>query len=345
MYGYVVPNTDTVSPGDFAVYRAAYCGLCVAIKEEFGQLPRYSVSYDMTFFTLMAIEVAAPKLEFENIRCAGNPARKTVIKPCPFMSRIAAVSMILFWHKLVDDGLDSGKRRLARRFMKKHYEKARAMEPEADRTVSAGYERLRETERRKTASVDAAADCFAGILAGLIGLFRRPETGDGYAALAERLCYNLGKFVYICDAVDDTGEDAESGGYNPVLLSFPGYEKGKRREYLEKHADGLRFALESCIYRVTECFNRMGRTEVDGILRNVIYEGLHKKAEELLASEGKLPAPKVAVPAARRAAFRAEWKRLREESSRSESGEETAGNGKDGDPGAEDAPEESEKSE
>ncbi len=327
MYGYIVPNTETISPRDFGMLKAAYCGLCVAIKEDYGQLPRFSVSYDMAFFTLVAIEVGAPVIEFENVRCIGQPQLKTVIKPGPFTAKAAAVSMILFWYKLVDDGVDGGKKSVLRKLMRRHYEKARLLAPEADRIVSDGYDKLREVEKERSASLDRAADSFAGIMAGLIQPFIHPGSGEKYRELAAGLCYNLGKFVYLCDAIDDVDEDASSCNYNPVLSAYPDYEKGKRKEYLERHARELSFALNSAVYRITECFNGIRCTEVEGVLKNVIYEGLSGKVEELLSSEKKLSAPRVAIPRHRRAAYREEWKAFKSSKPASENKTGETGDG------------------
>lgn len=310
MYGYITPDTDKVGPRDFAMFRAAYCGLCVSLKENYGQLSRYSTSYDMAFFTLVSLEATAPKLEFDNIRCIGQPALKTIIKPGPFMTKMSAISIILFYYKLLDDVIDgSGKKALVN-LVKKRYEKAKALCPKVDEIVSNGYEKLRNTEVNKVASIDMAADAFASILAGLIASVMESETNEAYKDMFTQLCYNLGKFVYICDAIDDIDEDYASGSYNPVLLSYPDFSKGKRKEYLEKYNEPLSFALKSCIYRTIECFNRIKCTEVHGILENVIYYGLEKKAEELLSSSQKLKAPRVSIPRRRLKRYRAEWKNL-----------------------------------
>ena len=51
--------------------------------------------------------------------------------------------------------------------------------------------------------------------------------------------------------------------------------------------------LAGTVNRAIECFNKMVFTEASDLLRNIIYKGLRSKCEELLASEKKLPPPKI----------------------------------------------------
>ena len=49
MFGYVLPRRDRLSEEAQARYHAAYCGLCRALKLEYGFAARFLVNYDMTF--------------------------------------------------------------------------------------------------------------------------------------------------------------------------------------------------------------------------------------------------------------------------------------------------------
>lgn len=44
---------------------------------------------------------------------------------------------------------------------------------------------------------------------------------DQRRPLLERFGYLLGRFIYICDALDDLPDDHESESYNPLLAKFP----------------------------------------------------------------------------------------------------------------------------
>lgn len=112
-----------------------------------------------------------------------------------------------------------------------------------------------------------------------------------------RLCYNIGKFVYLADALDDVAEDHAAKRYNPILAVWPDYDpKRGRAAYVEAHRKELGFAFASTVNRAIESFNRLPLTHVGDLLRNIIYEGLRAKTDELFAAKKKLPPPVLHAP-------------------------------------------------
>mgnify|MGYP005925186985 CR=1 FL=1 len=84
MFGYVLPRRDRLSEEAQARYHAAYCGLCRALKLEYGFAARFLVNYDMTFlyFLLREGDLACPGAASARLgRGAARPAcRRTA--PC-----------------------------------------------------------------------------------------------------------------------------------------------------------------------------------------------------------------------------------------------------------------------
>ena len=50
MFGFILPNIESLEDEEKKRYRAAYCGVCRSLKQRYGQLPRVTVSFDMTGF-------------------------------------------------------------------------------------------------------------------------------------------------------------------------------------------------------------------------------------------------------------------------------------------------------
>ena len=295
MFGYVLPDCSKLSVRDFSLYRAIYCGICLATKHEYGNLPRMTVNYDITTFAALATEAEAPALQFGMCRCIGDVRRKPYVKDCEFMRRMAGINILLCYYKALDDVLDSGKKSsLPLRVLKKPYMKAKAAYPEADGIIARGYEKLRELEAANCTSTDRASDCFAGLLSELFAVTSLGGRDEYYSEQMRKLCYNVGKFVYLADALDDIEEDHAAKRYNPVLAAYAGFD-GDRAAYFAAHSAELRFTVNSTVNRAIECSNGMTFTQADGLLRNIIYDGLRAKADELFASRAKLPPPKVRV--------------------------------------------------
>lgn len=49
MFGYVTPCKMELKIKEYEKFRAYYCGLCKTIKKDYGELPRITINYDMTF--------------------------------------------------------------------------------------------------------------------------------------------------------------------------------------------------------------------------------------------------------------------------------------------------------
>lgn len=321
MFGYVLPKSETLSLRDYSMFRALYCGICIATKHRYGNLARFTVNYDITAFALLAIEAMHPEVTFSSCRCLGDVRKKPYVEDSAFMQTMADVNILLCRYKAYDDMLDGGKRSVIMSVLKKPYEKAAAALPEADRIISESYEKLRKAETENIASLDRVSDCFASMLERLFAeVALGGVTDEYYIAEMRKLCYNIGKFVYLADAVDDIDEDHRAGRYNPVLAVMPDYENGKPRDYKTRHRAELEFALNSTVNRAIECVNHIGLSQVNDLLRNIIYEGMRAKTDELLAADKKLPPPTLRASEAAKEEMRELRKRKKADKGKNEKG-------------------------
>ncbi len=290
MFGYVTPVKSELRDQDFVLYRAFYCGICKAIGKNYGSLPRFTTTYDVTFLSLLVHDVTSQDVEFYEAKCVGNPFRKKVmIRDNELLDRLCAANIIMTYYKILDDVIDGGggKKRLARAAMKKPYLKAVKVLPEADEILKRRYGELREMEKAGEKSIDRVAHAFASLLKEVSFCVMGGKADDNTLSL----CYNIGKFVYLIDALDDVDEDAKKGNYNPFLAAYGDF--GSRREFFEAHKDEIAFALNSTVNRAIESFNGMSFTQSYSLLKNIVHVGLRQKVAEVLGSDKKLPAPKL----------------------------------------------------
>lgn len=290
MYGYVTPVKDKLRKQDYVLFRAFYCGVCVETGKAFGALARYATSYDAAFLAALVHDAANQTVEFEVSGCVGNPfTKKAMVKHNPLLERVAAANVLLAYYKLLDDVIDGGgaKKRVACRAIRKPYLKAKALLPKVDAIIAARYDELREKEKSGEKSVDRAADSFACMLRETVNAIMDGKTDDNLGGL----CYNIGKFVYLIDALDDVADDAKSGNYNPFIAAYGDFTG--RREFFEAHAADIGFIINSTVNRAIECFNGMRFTQSYTLLKNVVYDGLRSKAAEVLGADKKIPKPKI----------------------------------------------------
>ena len=288
MYGYVVPVKAELNTADFCLYRAFYCGICKATGKIYGQLPRFTTNYDMVFLSVLLHDYAKQEVAFSNEGCICNPKKKTIVCRNELFDKIVAVNILLSYNKANDDVIDGGgiKKKTVRRMLKKHYLKAKQLLPQADEVISDRYAELLKLEKSGAVGIDRVAHCFASMLREL-GLML---TGASDEALGG-LLYNVGKFVYLADALDDIDEDFKKKRYNPFLCEHGDYES--RAQFISKHRDELTFTLASTVNRAIQCFNSMVFTGASDLLKNIVYKGLRSKCDELLGSIKKLAPPKI----------------------------------------------------
>lgn len=289
MFGYVVPYKAQLKMQDYVLYRAFYCGICKATGKLYGQLPRFATNYDVTFLSVLMHDCLTQNVEFKECGCICNPKKKACVMRNPLLDRIAAVNIIMSYYKAVDGVIDKEGvgAKAARRALRRPFAKAARACPQAADIVSQAYEALRRLEKAGAVGIDRVADPFAGMLKKLGALILGEDADENKLAL----CYNIGKFVYIADALDDIDEDHKKKRYNPFLAEY-GYE-GSRTQFMDAHREELTFILSSTVNRAIESFNKCTFTQSYDLMQNIVYKGLREKAKELLSSERKLKSPKI----------------------------------------------------
>lgn len=289
MYGYIVPFKSTLRASDFVLYRSFYCGMCCQTGKLYGQAPRFTTNYDFAFLTALLHDYAKADVVIEERPCVLNPKKKAILRANPLLARLAATNIILSYQKAADgvrDG-DGIKYRAVKKALKKPFKKAKAMLPEVwERAVRAEREQTK-TEADRVPSIDRAADPFASLMRDLPSLVLGEKTSEEL----DGLCYNIGKFVYLADALDDIADDFKRKRYNPFLCAYGEFRD--RKSFIAAHRKELEFVFGGICGRAEQHFSALRFTQSYTLLKNIVFDGMRGKAEELLNSEKKLKNPRI----------------------------------------------------
>ena len=286
MFGYVLPRRDRLSEEAQVRYHAAYCGLCRALKLEYGFAARFLVNYDMTFlyFLLREGDPACPERCF----CPARPwCRKACLPEDGAMRYAADLSVLLSWWKLLDARRDSrGPRRLAAKaallLYRRSYRRASARHPALDAAFGTELARLQALEDEKSPSIDRTADAFASLLrdcaAHYDGRERRPE---------QLLLYHVGRYLYLADALEDLPRDVRAGAYNPLRYRYGAdggtLDPADRAQLLE--------TIDASISMACSAMELLDGRRDRELLSNILYFGLpavlHAVAEGTFRKAGK----------------------------------------------------------
>ena len=280
MFGYVIPDKNNMYIKDFNVFNAFYCGLCKALHKTGSEVSRLCTNYDITFYNILIHCLSGTEVKFERKLCAYNGKKKVIVVPDELSLKMADLAAMLVYYNAEDDVRDGKKSRVLIKWTLAMRKRAAAKRlPEIDRLMKASFSKLNALEKDRCDSIDRVADCFASLMRDITReLIETDNDIDDFT-------YNLGRMVYLLDAVDDVEKDSKKKRYNPLLLNYG--ECASKQEYLAANMDELSFLLNSTYTKMVGCYNRMDIKLYEGVLSNTVYLGIKMQMERLLKGDEK----------------------------------------------------------
>lgn len=261
MFGFVVADAAALSEAEKDRYRAVYCGLCLALRDRYGQLSRACLTYDLTFFVLLCASLHEPPEQTGASHCVMHPA-PAALRPwarSTWTDYGTDLSVALAYHKVLDDVADDGSAsaRVARRLLANAYERARKRIPDACAEIEEAMGAIRAIEREGAAAdPDGAARAFGQLLGRL---FARNQ--GFWAADMEALGGGLGRFIYLMDAAVDFADDARTGSYNPFVA-------------LGSDPEAMAAVLALAAADAAEPYERLPLVQDKHLMDSILYSGL-----------------------------------------------------------------------
>lgn len=288
MFGFVVADAGALSEEEKERYRAVYCGLCLALRDRYGQLSRACLTYDLTFFVLLCNSLHEPAEAQGTSHCVMHPAPAAprAWARSAWTDYAADLSVALAYHKVLDDVADDGDlaARAAERLLAGAYERARARIPEQCAEIERAMAAIRAIEgsgRNNTPALsdsteiacvsplsadatdtalafdpDAAAREFGRMLGRLFA-----HNQGFWAEAMEALGNGLGRFIYLMDAAVDFADDARTGSYNPFVT-------------LGSDADAMRATLALAAADAAAPYERLPLVQDAHLMDAILYSGV-----------------------------------------------------------------------
>ena len=288
MFGFVVADAGALSEEEKERYRAVYCGLCLALRDRYGQLSRACLTYDLTFFVLLCNSLHEPAVTQGASHCVMHPA------PAPprpwarsaWTDYAADLSVALAYHKVLDDIADDGdlKARAAERLLAGAYERARTRIPEQCAEIERAMAAIRAIEGAERNNTPALSDstetaCVSPLSADatdtalafdpdaaarefgrMLGRLFAHNQGFWTEAM-EELGRGLGRFIYLMDAAVDFNDDAASGSYNPFVT-------------LGSDAEAMRATLSLAAADAAAPYERLPLVQDAHLMDAILYSGV-----------------------------------------------------------------------
>ena len=264
MFGYVNVCRDELKVKELKLFNAYYCGLCKRQGKLCGPGSRLILSYDFTVLALLLDSVEDDSPAVSTGRCMLHPFKKRpVVTKSRSMDYCAQMSVALAYYKAVDDIRDEGLSiknvalalKLAVNKIKKKY-------PDKLYNIEKYLLEITQAEKSGEKNIDVPAGAFGRLMAELFC-----KDGTENRALYE-FGYNIGRWIYVTDAIDDFEKDKKKGRYNPFSSA----------EEIDDQAEALWFNLSAA----AAAYELLDVKRNKQVLDNIVYIGLKNATEKVL---------------------------------------------------------------
>lgn len=281
MFGYVTPCKMELKIKDFEKFKAYYCGLCRSIKRSYGNLPRLTLNYDMTFLALLLDSLSDEKNIVKKQFCSLHPLKKRVILiDNSAIDYAAFFNVLLTYYKLLDNFEDdkSLKSKIYASVLKIYLKKSPNYNSENSKRISEILKTLSmEEQASKGKSLDELSHHFADLTGCILAAY---EKNKDYEDSLYKLGYNLGKWIYIIDAYDDLERDMKESKFNAINSTFNS-ENLTYKELATLVKERIKFLLSMCGAGCIENLNKLPIKRNYDLLYNILQYGLMEKMDKV----------------------------------------------------------------
>lgn len=256
MFGYIGADADKLGKEDKERYRQAYCGLCNRLQAKYGGAGQMTLTYDMTFLSILLSSLYNSEESNGSRRCARHPMASHRYWETTCTEYAADMNILLAYYKNIDDWNDDqslvAKSMAAR--LKPYIGKIEEDWPRQCEAVERRLRELAKMERRNELNPDLPANCFGNLMAEL---FVMEE--DRFSDTLRRMGAALGRFIYLLDACNDLKSDIKKQRYNPLIAQLD-----------TDFTPILTLMMGEC----TAEFEKLPVESDINILRNILYSGV-----------------------------------------------------------------------
>ncbi|MBW9158139.1 DUF5685 family protein [Clostridium tagluense] len=287
MFGYVTPCKMEMKIKDFEKFKAYYCGLCNSIKNSYGQLPRLTLNYDMTFLAVLLDSLGDNKCNFTKFSCAIHPLKKRImINNNIALDYAAFCNTTLAYYKLMDDACDNKtmKSKVFSLFLKKYLSKSKVEYNDVMKYTKEKLLLLNTLETNpvnistdEQLSIDELSHVFADLTGFIVSFYYKdaPFKEDLYW-----LGYNLGKWIYIIDAYDDLEKDVKNNSFNAISSLF-NKDNLDFKSFSKLIKPRIDYILTTCAQQCLKNLSSLPLIKNEDILYNILELGLMEKMHKV----------------------------------------------------------------
>lgn len=284
MFGYVNPDSPYLFKKDEILYKATYCGMCKSIGKGCGSFAKTALTYDIAFMSALLHNVANCDMKIEKRRCALHwIKRRPMAAPDDISVLLGCVNTVLAYYKLLDDKADGDKKGAFAFLYKRGFKRALKRHPEVAEIIKRSIGEQRELESAGCKIIDQACEPTAVMMRELSHYCLKSYANEN----TDALCYDIGKWVYLADALDDYDKDVKKGRYNVLYNAFGEREKALA---VQKNGEEINFLFNSLFADMRMRLAGIKFYFNHDLTDNIILRGIPLKTRKLVfgkCGEGK----------------------------------------------------------
>ncbi|MBA5851376.1 hypothetical protein H2684_08660 [Clostridium sp. cel8] len=277
MFGYITPCIPELKVKDYEKFKAYYCGLCRSIRDNIGNLPRTALNYDMTFLAIFLDSLSCESPVYKKQICFVHPSKKrTILQDNAALKYAAFCNIGLTYYKLLDNIEDDNSKKdlLLSSVFKIYLNKFPKEFKHNMKHIKDSLYKLSQVENNnEIKSFDKICDHFSQLTAFILSNYTSEYNENLYW-----FGYNLGKWIYIIDALDDLKNDMKKNKFNVLNRCFND-KKLCFHEFYPKIKDRVDFILGTCASQCMDIFNKLPIKKNKELLYNILQYGLLEKMD------------------------------------------------------------------
>lgn len=281
MFGYVTPCKMELKIKDYEKFNAYYCGLCSTIKYEYGNLPRMTLNYDMTFLAVFLDSLNDIKCAYKKEKCIIHPLKKRIFVINNNCLKYAAFcNLSLAYYNFIDNIKDDNSliSMAASKFLKLYLKSFKADFKLKFKIIGEKLNNLYSAESSENnTSLDGTAHYFGDLIGFIISSYYDHITIKDDLYL---IGYHLGRWIYIIDAFDDLKSDIEKNKFNAINKIY-----NKNNYPYEKFEPSIKnqinFSLTASANKCLEILKKLPIKKNRDLLFNIFEYGLLEKMDKV----------------------------------------------------------------
>lgn len=276
MFGYVVTQKEELKLREFQVYNGYYCGLCKTIGSDYSHILRIGLQFEMVFLALFLESLDASPDTITEEHCIVHHIKKKPVIRCDALHYAATMTAILGYEKYRDDLQDDGTslKTIAESIPLKHaYARSKADRPDLASAIAERLAILYDYEKAGDTTIDNPTNAFGEVMRIIFTGYFTDSSDDMKKRIVGEFAYQLGRWIYLMDAIDDIEKDEQTGSFNPLKS----LDKEQRKPL-------VRTLLYHALGEMSKAADLLEFLKNRNIIDNILYLGLRQRTEEVLKS-------------------------------------------------------------